>query len=112
MMPVQDWIDAPERYSTVEVMVPLSDEQGGGFGRAQNPQTLRVASLKMTSRERFQAGLEATTAGHKYFADLPLPVSERDQLLHPEHGRVNVRSVIPYPEEGLAIMEVEEVREV
>lgn len=108
-MPVAEWIDTPERYATVEVMAALSDEQGGGFGRVSTPETFVAASVKMSASESFRAFGEVTTIAHKIFLDLPISVTEADRLYHPEHGELNVRSVKPMPEEGLAILEAEEV---
>lgn len=108
-MPVSAWIDEASRYATVEVMAALSDEQGGGFGRVSTPETFVAASIKMSASESFKAFGESTVVLHKLYADLPLNVTERDRLWHPEHGELNIRSVVPMPEEGLAILEAEEV---
>ncbi len=108
-MPVSAWIDTPERFATVEVMAALSDEQGGGFGRVSTPETFVAASIKMSASETFRAFGEVTTIAHKLFIDLPVSVTEADRLYHPEHGELNIQSVKPMPEEGLAILEALEV---
>lgn len=108
-MPVADWIDEASRYATVEVMAALSDEQGGGFGRVSTPETFVAATVKMSASESFRAFGEVTTIAHKLFADLPVNVTEADRLYHPEHGELNIRSVKPMPEEGLAVLEALEV---
>jgi hypothetical protein len=36
-------------------------------------------------------------------------LTEADRLYHPEHGELNIQSVKPIPEEGLAILEAVEV---
>jgi len=108
-MPVSAWIEEPSRYATVEVMASLSDEQGGGFGRVSAPETYLAATVKMSASESFRAFGEVTTIAHKIFLDLPMNVTEADRLYHPEYGELNIRSVKPVPEEGLAILEVLEV---
>ncbi len=108
-MPAADWISEASRYSTVEVMQALSDEQGGGFGRVPTPVTFWAPTVKMSASESFRAFGEVTTIGYRIVPDLPVSVTEADRLWHPEYGKLNIRSVVPVPEEGLAIMEVEQV---
>ena len=105
------------------------DPRGEDWGRTWQPKgrPLRAFSRKLTSSELHNTGKSDQVISYNVYVDLPrgfrtgstmLPVNEKDRLWHPEgSGRnadgtpdystsMEIISVVPYPQEGVAQIDV------
>lgn len=117
MTPTSEWADLFIGYTEV---VPLV-ASGGSTGLAAASWApapggpLRVLSRKLDARELHDRGRTGTVVRYQMLVDTDAsgeaPLTEKQRLRHPElpdlEDGLDVVSVVPYPTEGMAVVEAE-----
>lgn len=96
-----------ERYVELERMTQLTDEQGGGYVRSG--EFFTAIETKLSASQIFFMGREAINTAFRYFADLPLDITEHHRVWHPKFGELDVINVSEEYEEGIVTIDALDV---
>ena len=115
MCPASEWADMlQELRASASKYTPGDYGRGGTYDEIVPEFTCYGRKLK--SSEKLVAGVEAATISYAIYADLPLHpelTEKRDDLKltanDADLGNFNVRSIVPYDSESMALIECDKL---